>query len=189
MFGNRFFERADPFEVWFGLVSRLLVWGRRDGHLVARNPLDNLDATPVDRGLVAVVSVVLGSTAYDSLSAAVVVDSTLEGTLVLAGFVLLVALSFSAAAVVATGLARSELRALPGLLAHSLVPIGVGYLGAHYLTLLLESGQRYVVYLSDPLVTGRHDYLGTIDWGTSYFLCTSRSGGWAQGRLRRSPAS
>ena len=50
------------------------------------------------------------------------------------------------------------------------MPIAIGYLFAHYLTLLLESGQRYLAYLSDPLVTGEHDYLGTIDWTTTYFL-------------------
>lgn len=31
------------------------------------------------------------------------------------------------------------------------------------------------MYLSDPLVTGRADYLGTIDWSVDYFL-SSRPG-------------
>ena len=48
--------------------------------------------------------------------------------------------------------------------------IGVGYIFAHYLTLLLETGQAYVVFLSDPLVTGEADYLGTADWTVVYFL-------------------
>ncbi|MDQ3324237.1 MAG: hypothetical protein M3529_00565 [Actinomycetota bacterium] len=94
----------------------------------------------------------------------------LRDTLVLAGIVLVVALTFSAAAVLGSKLTGADRSALPALLAHSLVPIAVGYIGAHYLTLLLESGQRYLVYLSDPLVTGRHDYLGTIDWETHFFL-------------------
>jgi hypothetical protein len=50
------------------------------------------------------------------------------------------------------------------------VPIGVGYVAAHYLTLLLESGQAYLIFLSDPLVTGDANYLGTADWTVSYFL-------------------
>ncbi len=180
VFGAGWFERADPFEVWFGLVARLAVWGRRDGRVVVRNPLDNLDSTPLDRGLLAVVSVLLGSTAYDSFSASTWwiartaapggVDPTLLGTLVLVGFVVLVAGTFGAASMWGSRLTGPARWALPGLLAHSLVPIGVGYVGAHYLTLLLESGQRYLVYLSDPLVTGRHDYLGTMDWETSFFL-------------------
>ena len=180
VFGNHWFSRADPFEVWFGLVARLSPWGRRDGRLVVRNPLDNLDATAVDRGLVAVVAVVLGSTAFDSFSASNwwldytavpgALDPTVRDTLVLLGFVLFVAVTFCLAAVTAPGVTRPERWRLPRLLAHSLVPISIGYVFAHYMTLLLESGQRYLVYLSDPLVTGEHDYLGTIDWTTTYFL-------------------
>lgn len=177
VFGTRWFERADPFEVWFGLVARLSPWGRRDGRVVLRNPLANLDGTAVDRGLTAVVAVLLGSTAFDSFSSsnwwyertAGTIDP-LRDTVVLLGFVVFVAVSFSAAAVTVAGLPWSERRRLPALLAHSLVPIGVGYIFAHYLTLLLESGQAYLVFLSDPLVTGEADYLGTIDWTVNYFL-------------------
>ena len=43
VFGNRFYERADPFEVYSTLVGKLSVWGRRDGALVVRSPLANLD--------------------------------------------------------------------------------------------------------------------------------------------------
>ncbi len=180
VFGSTWFARADPFEVWFGLVARLSPWGRRDGIPVLRSPLANLDATSVDRGLVAVVAVVLGSTAFDGFSQSNWwlqqtaqpgnLDPTLRDTLVLVGFVGFVAVTFTVAAMAAAGVPWRERRALPGLLAHSLVPIAIGYLFAHYLTLLLESGQRYLAYLSDPLVTGEHDYLGTIDWTTTYFL-------------------
>ena len=52
LFGNVFYERADPFEVYSTLVSRMSVWGRRDGVLVVRSPLANLDTTPVLPGLV-----------------------------------------------------------------------------------------------------------------------------------------
>lgn len=78
LFGSHWFTRADPFEVWFGLGSRLSPWGRRpapDGsRVVWRSPLAGLDTVPVDRGIVALVAVLLGSTAYDSFSA-----STLTG--------------------------------------------------------------------------------------------------------------
>src|SRR3954452_13840113 len=66
MFGSTFYERADPFEVYSSLVARLSVWGRRDGMLVIRSPLANLDTTPTTPGLVAVVSVLFGSTAFDA---------------------------------------------------------------------------------------------------------------------------
>ena len=43
LFGNRFYERGDPFEVYSTLVAKLSIWGRRDGRLVVRSPLANLD--------------------------------------------------------------------------------------------------------------------------------------------------
>ena len=185
LFGDRFLRYADPFEAWFGLVARLSPWGRRDDdqgrhRVVLRSPLAGLDTVAPERGLVALVAVLLGSTAYDSFSrsffwisrtsAPGVLDPTLRESLVLLGFVTFVAVSFTVASVVGTGLSWEERRRLPRLMAHSLVPIGVGYVAAHYLTLLLESGQAYLVFLSDPLVTGDADYLGTADWTVSYFL-------------------
>ena len=66
LFGNRFYERADPFEVYSSLVAQLSIWGRRDDLLVVRSPLANLDTTAATPGLVAVVSVLFGSTAFDA---------------------------------------------------------------------------------------------------------------------------
>ena len=185
LFGDRFFRFADPFEAWFALVAKLSPWGRRDdqqgrSRVVLRSPLAGLDTVVAERGLVALVAVLLGSTAYDSFSrsffwirrtsAPGLLDPTLRDTLVLLGFVSVVAVTFTVASVVGTGLSRRQRRPLPRLMAHSLVPIGVGYVAAHYLTLLLESGQAYLIFLSDPLVTGEADYLGTADWTVSYFL-------------------
>ena len=185
LFGDRFLRYADPFEVWFGLVAKLSPWGRRDddqgrSRVVLRSPLAGLDTVVAERGLVALVAVLLGSTAYDSFSrsffwirrtgASGPFDPTLRESLVLFGFVAFVAVTFTVASVVGTGLSRRARRPLPRLMAHSLVPIGVGYVAAHYLTLLLESGQAYLIFLSDPLVTGDANYLGTADWTVSYFL-------------------
>ena len=44
----------DPFEVYSSLVAKLSVWGRRDGLLVVRSPLANLDTVPVAPGLLGV---------------------------------------------------------------------------------------------------------------------------------------
>lgn len=185
VFGDSFLAHADPFEAWFGLVARLSPWGRRDdpagrSRIVLRNPLDNLATTPPTPGLVALLAVLLGSTAYDSFSTSVfwlretsdpsVIGATLRDTGVLIGFVVLVMVTFTVAAQVGTDLPREERRLLPRGLGHSLVPIGVAYIFAHYLTLLLESGQAYVVFLSDPMVTGSADLLGTADWTVTYFL-------------------
>jgi hypothetical protein len=45
-------------------------------------------------------------------------------------------------------------RAGPAALAHSLIPIAVGYLIAHYFTLLLFGGQQTAIIWSDPFGTG-----------------------------------
>jgi hypothetical protein len=186
LFGSRWFENADPFEVYFALVARLSPWGRLrtgdsagPGRLVVRNPLVNLAGTPSVTGLVAVLSVLLGSTAFDSfISSNYWLAKTAQpsgfnplvrDSLVLAAFVAFVAATFSAGVATASGLPRRERLAMPGRLAHCLLPITVGYVFAHYLTLLLEYGQQTLVQLSDPLMTGAN-YLGTADNGLTFFL-------------------
>ncbi|MGH3334891.1 MAG: hypothetical protein ACRDOZ_03655, partial [Nocardioides sp.] len=57
LFGSGFYERGDPFEVYSSLVAKLSVWGRRDGRLIVRSPLANLDTTRAVPGLLAVLSV------------------------------------------------------------------------------------------------------------------------------------
>ena len=70
----------------------------------------------------------------------------------------------------ATGVGPGTRRAaLPDLFAHSVVPIIVGYMVAHYLTYLVEYGQQTIIQLSDPFSTGA-DYLGTGDRAVNYWL-------------------
>ena len=179
VFGSRWIAQTDPFEVYSTLVGRLAVLGRReDGRLVLRSPLNNLDGTVAERGLVGVVAVLFGSTAFDSFKDSSVwlqftqasdVDSTLLNTTALLVFCAVVAGTF-ALSTMATGVSHgSERRALPDLFAHSVVPIVVGYIVAHYLSYFVEVGQQTLVLLSDPLSRG-DDYLGTGDWQTNYWL-------------------
>ncbi|WP_296602134.1 hypothetical protein [Nocardioides sp.] len=171
LFGNTFYARADPFEVYSTLVSHLSVWGRRGDVLVLRSPLANLDTTPVRPGLVAVVAVLFGSTAFDSFKDSTRWISFVQDTdvsaylldnLALLTFCVGVGLVFALGCVL-TGLGddlrRSE---LPNVLAHSVVPIIVGYIVAHYLRYLLEVGQLTLIQASDPFSDGSN-YLGTAD--------------------------
>ena len=59
------------------------------------------------------------------------------GLLVFAG---VVAVTFWLAASATGGVDRERRRELPGLMAHSLIPIVIGYVFAHYLTYLVERG-------------------------------------------------
>jgi hypothetical protein len=169
-FGPRWFDRADPFDVYSAVVSRLSPFVK-DGRWALHNPLRTLPQLPVAPGLVAVLAVLLGSTAYDSFSASSFWQgktlSSLQHTVTMLGFCLVVGLLFVAAASATGGVSRSRRRALPGLLAHSLVPIVVGYVFAHYLTYLLEKGQSAFFALLDPLGRGWTP-LGSPD--PSYFL-------------------
>ncbi|HSK25366.1 MAG TPA: hypothetical protein VK894_00460 [Jiangellales bacterium] len=172
VFGSRWLDAADPFEVYSGLVARLSWVGRRaDGVLVARRPLENLDSTPVRPGLTAVVVVLLGSTAYDSAKHApwwarwaqeLPLPTVLTGTLGLSLWIGAVAVTYVLATRAAGLLTGTPGRGLPDLFAHSVVPIVVGYVVAHYVTLLVLEGQNTLVLLSDPLGTGA-DWLGTGD--------------------------
>ena len=161
------------------------MWGRRRGQLVVRSPLANLATTPVRPGLVAVVAVLFGSTAFDSFK-----DSTrwvkfVQGDFVanhswapelvtnagLLGFVLAVALVFTVGTML-TGVGPDQpRRELPGQFAHSIVPIVVGYMFAHYLTYLLEVGEQTLIYMSDPFSNGSN-WFGTANWTPSYFFST-----------------
>jgi hypothetical protein len=170
VFGSRWFDRADPFEAYSALVARLSWLGRRnDGRLVARNPLENLDGTPVRPGLTATVAVLLGSTMFDSASASpwwdrwvqeTGVPDTVAGTGGLLAAVLLVYVTFTVAVRWVASLAGADRRGLSDRFAHSVVPIVVGYVIAHYFTLFVLEGQRTLVLLSDPLGTGAN-WLGT----------------------------
>jgi hypothetical protein len=61
--------------------------------------------------------------------------------------------------------------AVPRLFAHSLVPIIVGYVVAHYLTFFVETGQQTLIQASDPLSNGSNLF-GTADWKVNYWLST-----------------
>ena len=68
--GARWCARADPFEVYSMVVSRLSALRRnRDGRIAIGNPFDHLPSLPIRPGIVAVLAVLLGSTAFDSFSA------------------------------------------------------------------------------------------------------------------------
>lgn len=181
VFGSEWLEKADPFEVYSTLVGHLSVFGRTaDGTLVLRSPLGNLDGVPPDRGLVGVVAVLFGSTAFDSFKDSnewlrFTQSSSLSSTwldfLALLVFCTVVGVSF-AAATMSTGVQEGfGRRTLPDRFAHSVVPIVVGYVVAHYLSYFVEVGQQTVVQLSDPLGKG-WNLLGTADWKVSYWIST-----------------
>ncbi|TDO48458.1 hypothetical protein EV643_10787 [Kribbella sp. VKM Ac-2527] len=164
LFGDRWFSSTDPFEVYATLIARLSPFGRRvDGAIVVRRPLENLDGLRPRPGLVAVVAVLLGSTGYDGFSSSgswigwaqnTDYSMPLLGTGMLLLFVAFVFATYSSATVLAGRLSGARRSELPGRFAHSVVPIALGYVLAHYATLLILEGQRTLILLSDPLNRG-----------------------------------
>ncbi|MGW0896371.1 hypothetical protein ACWD0G_05135 [Streptomyces goshikiensis] len=153
-FGERWFADGDAFEAYSALLARLSPLGRRDdGRLVLRNPFHGLDATPERPGLVATVCVLLGSTAYDGFSdnpawinsiQTSPLGRTPAATLGLLGAVALVAALYCLCAA-ATRLVCGPHPGPLTAFAHSLVPIALGYLIAHYFSLFVTEGPRTVI--------------------------------------------
>ncbi len=178
IFGARWFERADAFEVFSTLAAKLSVWHVRDGRLLVRSPLANLDTTDVGPGLVGVVAILFGSTAFDSFKDALpwvrfvqrhADSSYLLQNVALVAFCVTVGLLLTLGTVVARPGPEVDVRGLPDYFAPSVVPIIVGYVVAHYLTYLSEVGQQTMILMSDPMSDGSN-YLGTADLTINYWL-------------------
>jgi hypothetical protein len=197
LFGSRFYERADPFEVYSTLVGKLSVWGRREpdvgsedgpgeqpGRLVLRTPLANLDTVEARPGLVAVVAVLFGSTAFDSFKDSSIWIRFIQGNetisgnptlvdvanhLALLSFCVGVGVVFAAGTMLTSVGPETRRRDLPNLFGHSMVPIIVGYIVAHYLTYLVEYGQQTLIQVSDPFSNGSN-WFGTADLEPSYWF-------------------
>ena len=186
--GQRWLARADPFGVYSMAVSRLSPFRRNPAtrRIVIGNPLDHLPLLPVRPGVVVMLAVLLGSTAFDSFSSsptwrgfadrltrafglAHTLSSSVLRTVGLIVFISVVAVTFSLAARATGGVDREQRRALPGQMAHSLIPIVVGYIFAHYLSYLVERGQQAAIALADPFGRGWNP-LGLAHLHVAYVL-------------------
>jgi hypothetical protein len=171
-------ERGDVFGAYFGLAARLApvtVDGRRT--LRARPVLSGLTELEPLPGTVAIVCVLIGTTSFDGASQGLwkqvgpsvtrwFSDLGLGATAAneLAGtFGLLVAVAFVTTAYLVGVRAMSNAvrrRVAPVRFAHTLAPIALAYVVAHYFSLLVFQGQAMIPLVSDPLGDGA-DILGT----------------------------
>lgn len=174
-YGRQAWARTgEGFAVYFDLIARCAPLGRdADGRVVVRPPLAGLPQVEPRPGLVAFVAVMLGSTAFDGVTRMEVwgrntmnltgTTETLVGTVGLITVVLGVAGVYWAAMLAAGRIGGKPTRVLAVRFAHSLVPIALAYVVAHYFAYLLIDGQRGIALLSDPFGLG-WNLFGTADF-------------------------
>jgi hypothetical protein len=191
VFGSEaWFRNGDGFSVYFGLLSRISPFGRRDdGQLVVRTPLSGLSVTDRTPGTIAFVAVMLGSTFFDGFSRTsiwqnryyqVQVDlldrpslADLVGQLMNLGGLLasvaFIALAFRLAVRGTESIAGASNLA-PEFI-DSLIPITLVYVIAHYFSLLIYQGEVGVRLISDPWGRG-WDIFGTHDFQPNFTFLT-----------------
>ena len=173
-------ENGEAFAVYLGLIARISPLARdRSGRVVAGTPLAGLAHVSPRPGLLAVIMVALGSTTFDGISRTnlwVTWTAGLGGVARVAVFtagllavILLVTLAYALAMVAAARVVGGDWHPLAIRFAHSLVPIVLAYVIAHYFSFLVLEGQLGLVRLSDPFGAG-WDLFGTADWTVNLSL-------------------
>jgi hypothetical protein len=181
---ERWCDRGEAFSVYFNLFSRIAPVGVRDGRLGLRRVLSGLAGLRPGPGTVALLGVMIGSVSFDGLkektqwreispdlsdffgSLGLSPEKALEAAfltgLIAAILIVLAFFRLGIAGVRSIGGGMSTMR-LERSFVHSLVPIALAYVVAHYLTLVLIEGQRIFYLFSDPLGEGT-DYFGTAGY-------------------------
>jgi hypothetical protein len=181
-------RRGDAFGGYFGLFGRLASVDAHDRSLWLRRPLSALTSFGGESGAVTLVLVIIGITTFDGASNGVVwntlqphlqsffsglglADTPSDELADTLGLLLAIAVVVSFYWLGVLGMrsvsARFDARWLARSFAHTLVPIGVAYVLAHYFSLLVWQGQAIGYLASNPLGHGT-DYFGTAHWHVNY---------------------
>jgi hypothetical protein len=182
-------RHGDAFGAYFGLIARMspLHWTRPA--LFARKPLSGLTSLDIVPGTIALVIMIIGTTSFDGFSNGPAWGSLgpdLTSTFRDMGFGQSTALEIAftlgllVVVLIVGGMYRlgvagmrtidpqgASTTELAGRFAHSLVPIGLAYVVAHYFSLLAYEGQRMAYLVSDPLGTGANvfgTHAATVDY-------------------------
>jgi hypothetical protein len=189
-------RHGEAFSVYYNLFSRLSVFETRDRIVGIRPLLSGLPKLDIVPGTVAVVAVMIGTVTFDGLSQgnlwrqnlAVWINDGLTsaglgldpatkltataglllGVGLIAGFY---ALGIRGAQSVGGGMTAER---LSGGFVHSLVPIAMVYVAAHYLTFLIFQGQAVTYLASDPLGHG-WNLFGTASAAIDYSVLSQNA--------------
>lgn len=196
LFGvEKWCERGEVFSVYFGMFASLGAFAAREGRFGARKPLSAAGRWAVVPASAAVVLASLGTTVFDGAQ-----EGGLEGPMESVGEWLVdlglseiaatriadtafILLCIGAIALVyeigVRGMASVRgappLARLRSAFAHTLVPIALAYLVAHYFSLFVFQEQAQFTYLlSDPLGDGS-DIFGTASGGIDYRVLSANA--------------
>jgi hypothetical protein len=186
--------RAEAFGVYYNLFSRISPFATRDREVGLRKPLSGLPRIGQLPGTVPLLMVMIGTVSFDGFTSkrtwnsrspdisqffqdhlSLTPEHALELTFLLGMLAMVLFISgfyrlgILGAKSVGGGFSA---RRLSREFVHSLVPIAVAYVGAHYFTLLLYQGQALAYLASDPLGRGS-DIFGTAGTQVHYGLIGS----------------
>ena len=187
---ERWCDRGEAFSVYFNLFSRISPVETRGREIGLRKLLSGLAALPPAAGTVPLLAVMIGSVTFDGASEAqpwtdispdlaqffqdlgLTPQHSLELAFLL-GLILAILLVYGFYRLGVLG-ARSvgggfSANRLANAFVHSLVPIALAYVSAHYFTLLLFQGQAMAYLASDPLGDGS-DIFGTANNQIDYTI-------------------
>ena len=185
--------RGEAFSVYFNLFSRISPFETRDRVLGLRPPLSGLAHLKAGAGTAVLLAVMIGSVTFDGAGEAPIWTNIAPdltkffadlGFSPQPAFELAFLVGLSAAILLVYGFYRLGVlgaksvgggfsaERLSRAFAHSLVPIALAYVMAHYFTYLLFRGQAIVFLASDPLGDGS-DLFGTAGKQIDYTVIGS----------------
>ncbi|MFL5833949.1 MAG: fenitrothion hydrolase [Solirubrobacterales bacterium] len=189
-------DRGEVFSVYFGMFGRLGIFGTREGRLERRRPFSAATTWAAVPGSAALVLASIATTSYDGASEGAFADFIETGigwaedvglgvtaSIRLTDTIFML-LTFAGVSLV-YWLGVRGMRTVPGApslaklrtgFAHTLIPIALAYLVAHYFSLFVFQEQAQFTYLlSDPLGTGTTDLFGTASSGVDYTVLTANA--------------
>jgi hypothetical protein len=188
-------ERGDAFAVYFGLFGLMAPLRWEDGRIYRRAPFVGAVSLEPLPGTIALIAVMIGSTSFDGLSNGTVwislfphlyslftslgtsstnAASEYAYTLGLVAMVAIVGGLYRLGTLGMRSIGGYEANDLARRFAHTLLPISIAYVIAHYFSLLAFSGQSMIYLASDPLGTGANIF-GTANFQPNLAIVTGNA--------------
>jgi hypothetical protein len=185
-------DRADPFGVYFGMFARISPLHWRDRAVYWRLPLAGAPPLNMVPGTIALLCTMIGTTSFDGFSQGAAwrelarslqtplgdLGFSVQASTQIIGTIGLLAMIGFISGLYRLGAAgmhdvdrRHPTGELASRFAHTLVPISLAYVVAHYFSLLAYQGQAMDYLVSDPLGRGAN-YFGTASAGIDYSWIT-----------------